>query len=238
MPMVRSSKCRMRAFTPIFMTALIAAGCGDSRPAATVKPPAEPPPAASAWAGRNVELVNPDEATMVLLYFDLAGLPPPVEQWLDDDMRVRLAPASEKPAARELVRREIEAGIAGVRKVGALRLSLAANLSEYDGTYGEFTVRALAPSSVIEFQHFGHKVSLRFGNARTAQVWHVPADQAQAVRDRLGFGNEATVDALLRIGDVHAAPDGGTITTQVVEYELRESRGGTLLGRVQPAPQT
>lgn len=228
----------MRALASMFAAALIVAGCGESRPAATAEPSVQLPAAAPGLAGRNVELVNPDEATMVLLYFDLTGIPPPVEQWLDDDMRVRLAPAGEKPAARELVRREIEAGIAGVRKVGALRLSLQANLSEYDGTYGEFTVRALAPSSVIEFKHFGHKVAVKFGNARTAQVWHVPADQAQAVRDRLGFGNDASVDALVRIGDVHAAPDGGTITTHVVEYELRENRGGTLLGRVQPAPQT
>jgi hypothetical protein len=222
--------------------ALVMASCGESRPAA---PAASESASASASAapagaisGRPVELANPDEATMVLLYFDLAGTPPPVEQWLDDDMRVRLAPASQKPAARDLVRREIEAGIDGVRNVGAIRLSLRANLSEYDDTYGEFTVRALAPSSVIQFEHFGYKVALKFGNARTAQVWHVPADQAQAVRDRLGDANDASIDALLRIGSVHASPDGGTLTTQVLEYELRASRGGALLGRVQPAPQS
>jgi hypothetical protein len=91
---------------------------------------------------------------------------------------------------------------------------------------------------VVEFKHFGHKVALKFGNARNAQVWHVPADQAQGVRDRLGFANDASVDAQLRIRDVHSAPDGGSITADVLEYELRENRGGTLLGRVQPAPQS
>jgi hypothetical protein len=123
-----------------------------------------------------------------------------------------------------------------VRKVGALRIPLQANLSDYDATYGEFTVRALAPSAVLEFESFGQKVAVKFGNARQAQVWRVPADQAQAVRDRLGFANDATVDALLQIRDVHAGPDGGTLTTHVLEYELRESRGGTLLGRVQLVP--
>lgn len=226
----------MRALVLMLLAAQMIVGCGESRPAAPAA--AKAGAALAGLQGRDAELVNPDEATMVLLYFDLAGIPPPVEQWLDDDMRVRLAPASEKPAARDLVRREIQAGIAAVQKVGALRLSLQANLSEYDGTYGEFTVRALAPSSVVEFKHFGHKVTLKFGNARSAQVWHVPADQAQAVRDRLGFSNDASIDALVRIGDVHAAPDGGAITTHVVEYELRENRGGTLLGRVQPAPQS
>lgn len=230
----------MRACFILLMAVAALIGCGESPRTISAETPQAPqaPQAPEGIQGRDAELSNPDEATMVLLYFDLAGIPPPVEQWLDDDMRVRLAPASDKPAARELVRREIEAGIAGVHRVGALRLSLQANLSEYDSTYGEFTVRALAPSSVVEFEHFGHKVNLKFGNARSAQVWRVPADQAQAVRDRLGLANDASIDALLRIGDVHAAPDAGTITADVIEYELRENRGGTLLGRVQPAPQT
>jgi hypothetical protein len=230
----------MRALLLTCLGAVMIAGCGDSRPAVSSEaaPVAAAAPAPGAIQGRSVELVNPDEATLVLLYFDLAGIPPPVEQWLDDDMRVRLAPASEKPAARDLVRREIEAGFAAVHQVGTLRLTLAANLSDYDATYGEFTVRALAPSSVVEFKHFGHKVALKFGNARNAQVWHVPAEQAQGVRDRLGFANDASIDAQLRIRDVHSAPDGGSITADVLEYELHENRGGTLLGRVQPAPQS
>lgn len=233
-----------------WLSALIVAlaGCGEARkPESVVAPPetVTPPitagtsaPAAPGLPGRDAELVNPDQATMVLLYFDLAGISPPIEQWLDEDMRVRMAPANEKPAVRDLVRREFEAGVAGVKKVGSLRFTLQANLSAYDPTYGEFTVRALAPSSVLEFRSFGHQVTLKFGNARAAQVWRVPATEAQAVRDRLGFANDASIDAQLRIRDVHAAPDGGSITTDVLEYELRENRGGTLLGRVQPASQT
>jgi hypothetical protein len=174
---------------------------------------------------------------MVLLYYDLAGIPAPIQQWLDDDMRVRMAPNSEKPATRDLVRREFEAGVAGVRKVGTLRITMHANLGDYDSTYEEFTVRALAPSSVVEFKAFGQNVSLKFGNARAAQTWRVPAKEAQAVRDRIGFPSDVSVDALLQIRDVHAAPEGGTITAHVIEYELRENRGGTLLGRVQLGSQ-
>lgn len=228
----------------MWAAALAVAGCGEPPPPGAESPAAAGGPAAPAHlraaaaglGGRSGELLNPDDATLVLLYFDLAGIPPPLEQWLDDDRRVRMAPAARKPAARDLVRREIEAGLAAVRKVGALRLSLQANLSEYDATYDEFTVRALAPSSVLEFKSFGQKVSVTFGNARQAQVWHVPGEQAQAVSDRLGYANDASIDALLQIRDVHAGPDGGTITTHVLEYELRENRGGTLLGRVQLAP--
>ena len=32
---------------------------------------------------------------------------------------------------------------------------------------------------MVEFKEYGQKVELKFGNARTAQVWRVPADQAQ-----------------------------------------------------------
>jgi hypothetical protein len=215
------------------------AGCGNALTPAALDPavsaPAPEAPTAPVTAVGGRELVNPDHTTMVLLYYDLAGLPVPIEQSLEDDMRVRMARPTDKPAQREVVRKELEAGLAGVHGVGALRLSLHANLSEYDATYGEFTVRALAPSSVVEFQAMGQTVQLRFGNARTAQVWKVPAGEAQGVRDRVGFSGDVSVDALLKIRDVHAAPKGGAITVDVIEYELRENRGGTLLGRVQLA---
>jgi len=204
--------------------------------ATQASPAANAVAAAPAFRGRTGELVNPDNTTMVLLYFDLAGLPPPIDQSLDDDMRVRMARATDKPAARDLVRKELEAGLAGVSNIGAIRMSLSANLSEYDATYNEFTVRALSPSSIVEFKALGQKVAVKFGNARTAQVWRVPAAEAQAVVDRVGFASDVSLDALLAIRDVHAAPEGGNITVNVVEYELRENRSGNLLGRVQLAP--
>lgn len=244
----------MRIRIALCALALCAGGCGGEPPAhgsavstaqtapAQQTTEAQPasvqakPPAAPAFRGRTGELVNPDNTTMVLLYFDLAGLPAPIDQSLEDDMRVRMARPTDKPAARELVRKELEAGLAGVGNVGAIRMSLHANLSEYDPTYNEFTVRALAPSSVVEFKALGQKVALKFGNARAAQVWRVPAAEAQAVRDRLGFAGDVGLDALLAIRDVHAAPEGGNITVNVIEYELRDNRSGNLLGRVQLAP--
>ncbi len=246
----------MRIQIALCALALCAGGCGGPPPpasgaATSTEPSPTPqasgahpataqvspaPSAAPAFRGRTGELVNPDNTTMVLLYFDLAGLPAPIDQSLEDDMRVRMARAPDKPAARELVRKELEAGLSGVGNVGTIRMSLHANLSEYDATYNEFTVRALAPSSIVEFKALGQKVALKFGNARAAQVWRVPAAEAQAVRDRLGFAGDVSLDALLAIRDVHAAPEGGNITVNVIEYELRDNRSGNLLGRVQLAP--
>ncbi len=242
MPMSHSYK--PRAGCVALAVAAFAAGCGKTPapvtaegPASVSAPPETPAPqAAPGFEGRNGELVNPDSSTVVMLYHDLAKLPVPLDQWIDGDNRVQMARPADKPAQRTAVRSELEAGLAGVRNAGALRLSMHANLSEYDATYGEFTVRAFAPSSVVEFKAFGQTVTLKFGNARGAQVWRVPQTQAQGVRDRIGYGN-VSADALLQIRDVHAAPEGGTLTVNVIEYELREDRGGTLLGRVQPAQQ-
>jgi hypothetical protein len=132
------------------------------------------------------------------------------------------------------VKQELESARAAVGDIGYLRLTMNANLSAYDPTYGEFTIRALSPSSTVSFKGFRQQVGIRFANARAAQTWTVPPDEAQAVRDKLSYSG-ATLDALLRITGVQPAPNGGSITTEVVEYELRESRKGYVLARVKVA---
>ncbi|MDP2323663.1 MAG: hypothetical protein Q8N51_06495 [Gammaproteobacteria bacterium] len=203
-----------------------------------VEPSAAPAGPVTGLGGRTGELVNPDNNAMVFLYYDLAAITPPIERWVEDDSRVKYAAAIDKPAQRVAVRSELEAGLAAVRGTGAIRLSLnSANLSDYDPTYGEFTVRALAPSSVVTFDALGQKVSLRFGNGKYAQIWRVPAEQAQAIRDKLANYNGVELEALVAIKSVVPGPAGGTITADVVEYEMRETRGGTTIARVQ-MPQT
>lgn len=211
-------------------------------PAATPEVPAAAIDGAAAdpvagLGGRTAELVNPDNNAMVFLYHDLAGIVPPIDRWVEEDNRVKYVPALDKPAARTSVRAELEAGVAAVKGVGVIRLSLnSANLSDYDPTYGEFTVRALSPSSVIPFDALGQKVQIRFGNGKYAQIWRVPAAEAQVIRDRLAMGNNVELDVLLAIKSVVPGPASGTITADVVEYELRETRGGTTLARVQMPP--
>jgi hypothetical protein len=188
--------------------------------------------AAGAFPDRTGELVNPDDTTMVFLYYDLAGIAPPIDAWVEEDSRVRFAQPIDKAGKREEVRAEMASGAASVRGIGLVRLSMNANLSDYDPTYGEFTVRALAPSSTVEFKALGQKVSVKFANGRTAQIWAVPQDQAQAIRDKIGYGHQASLDVLLRITGVQPGPGGGTLTTEVVEYEMRNNRTGQVIGRV------
>jgi hypothetical protein len=210
---------------------------GAPAPAAGQAAPAAPAASSGpALGGRTGELVNPDSNTMVFLYYDLAGITPPINNWVERDSRVTMAPAIDKAAQRAAIRAELEAGMAAVRGVGFLRISLAsANLSDYDPTYSEFTIRALAPSSVIDFDAFGQKVAIKFANGRTAQIWHVAPEEAQGIRDRIPLGTNVELDTHLKITAVQPGPAGGTLPTEVLGYEMRETRGGTTLVRTELA---
>jgi hypothetical protein len=251
----------MRPFASVMAAVLLVAACTDNEssdleatapeganvPAARLAPGSRPlfdsasgkassTTAASARGelrGRTGELLNPDSSAMVFLYYDLAGIAPPIEHWVEEDSRLRAAPAHNKAPLRIAIRAELESAAAAVRSIGLVRLSLRANLSEYDPTYGEFTLRALAPSSVVSFDAFGQKVSVKFANGRTAQIWRLPAAQAQEIRDKISYVGNVSLDALLSVTSVQPGPGGGTITTNVLEYELREDRSGVTLARVQ-----
>lgn len=252
----------MRAYLSIIAATWIVAACGDtttagspataapgtatasqasasgvpsaSAPAGTANPSESTRAAATpGFNGRTGELLNPDDSTMVLLYYDLAGMTPPIDNWVEDDNRVKYAPGADKASLRKSIRAELETAAAAVRGIGTIRLSMNANLSEYDPTYSEFLVRALAPSSVVSFRALGQNVSLKFGNGRTAQIWRVPQADAQAIRDKIGYASNASLDVLLRISGVQPGPGGGTITTDVVEYEMQTAQSGLTIARVQ-----
>jgi hypothetical protein len=212
-----------------------ASGTTGPTPAVGLSPQANSQP--QPFAGRTGELNNPDHSTMVFLYHDLSGIKPSIDDWVEKDSRVQSARAMDKPSQRDKVRVELESGLAAVRGIGVIRLSLSAGLSDYDPTYGEFTVQALAPSSVVTFDAFGEKVSLQFGNGKTAQTWRVPAADAQTIRDKIGY-NGVNLSALVKIKAVQPGPGGGTITADVLEYELREgSRSALIVGRVKVGQQ-
>lgn len=186
--------------------------------------------------GRTGELLNPAAETVVMLYHDLAKVAFPFDRVVAEDSRVSMAKAIDKQAQRDAVRAELEAGLASVSGVGSLRISMGANLSDYDPSYSEFTVRALAPSSVVTFDGYREHVELRFSNGLEAQTWKVPAAEAQLVRDKVGQFQGASVDVLLRITGVQPqAGGGGSIQTEIVEYELRADPSGERLARVRVA---
>lgn len=183
--------------------------------------------AAPLAGGRTRTLTNPDKTTMVYLYDTLAGIPPPIDQWVEDDGRVNAARPADKAAQRLVVRAEIAAGLAAVRDIGRIRLTLgSADLSDYDPTYKEFTIGALSPSSQVTFQARRQTVNLQFTNGETAQHWSVPPDAAQAIRDRVNGG--VRLEVLVRITGVQPGEHGGAMLSSIEHYELRASDGTTL----------
>ncbi|MGH8182876.1 MAG: hypothetical protein ACREPH_04365 [Rhodanobacteraceae bacterium] len=232
--------------------ALLLAGCGESSaPATADSAPASIPavgdaPTGSAHpaqseaapttsgnlAARTGELSNPDNATMVYLYYDLAGITPPIEQWVEQDQRVRYAPGADKAAQRVAVKAAFEGGLAAVHGVGVIHLTAIANLSQYDPTYGEFTIGALSPGSAYTFKAMDQTVTLKFNNALAAQTWSVPKDKAQTITDKYG-DHQLNLDATLKIEQVLPDPAGGTIVARIVSWNLRDPKDGTTVARVQ-----
>lgn len=231
--------------------ALLVAGCGTSQaPEAPGVAQAATPAAAAAprtaagrattaagdagsQAARTGELTNPDNPTMVFLYHDLAGIAAPVDLWVEKDNRVAFARGPDKAAQRTVVRNELQAGAAGVRGIGIIHLTLNAQLSDYDPTYGEFTIGALSPGSVVTFKAFGEEVGLKFANGLDAQTWAVPADKAHEIEDLVGRNAGISLEITLKVDKVQPGPGGGTIIADVVSYQMRDPRGGTIIGRVQ-----
>lgn len=213
--------------------AAVAAGATVPAPTSAQPTPAAAP--ATTLAGRTEELSNPDNSAVVFLYYDLAGIAPPLDTFVEKDSRVTGASPPDRAGQREVVRAELQAAAAAVHNIGKLRLSLDADLSTYDPSYQEFSVRALAPSSVINFDALGQNISVKFSNGKTAQIWRVAPAEAQVIKDKLGPYGRASLDVLLEIVGVQPAPAGGTINTRIAEYELREKGSGTVLGRIQVA---
>ncbi|CAM5248812.1 hypothetical protein [Rhodanobacter lindaniclasticus] len=204
------------------------------QPAATDAPAAPAPAAAPAGsiAARTGELTNPDNSTMVFLYYDLAGIPPPIDQWVEQSAQVSNAPGADKAAQRVAVKAAFETGLASVRGVGVIHLTTQATLSAYDPTYGEFTLSALSPGSSYTFQAQNQTVDVKFDNGLAAQTWSVPKDQAQAIADKTANAY-LTLDVTLKVEKVLPGPAGGTLVTHVVSWNLRNARDGTTVARVQ-----
>ena len=183
-------------------------------------------------ADRTREITNPDEFSIVLLYHSLAGDNPPIDKWVEDDVSVRYAPPIEKAAARESLRAKVNSGLAAMKDVGAVRIALDANLSEFDPSFNEYTVRAFSPSSVVYFKSLGEQVGVKFGNAQKAQRWSLNPAESQTIRDRIKYPSDVTLEALLKVTGAMPEPTGGTITANVVEYELKSRSSGTTVVRV------
>lgn len=142
------------------------------------------------------------------------------------------ATAPDKASVRATIRAELLSAAEAVREVGSIRLSIHdAGLSAYDPTYGEFTIRALSPSSTFPFEAFTQKITVKLDNGSTAQMWKATPEEARVVRDKLGNYGGATLDVELVVTGAVPGPRGGTLTARAVGYELRAKGSGATLVR-------
>jgi hypothetical protein len=191
--------------------------------------------AKSGIEGRQGELASPNDSSIVFLYYSLASLKPPLESWVENDPRLLQASAPDKALRRQELHNEYELGAKSVNDIGTIRVSLnSANVSEYDPTYGEFTVGAISPGSHLAYSAFNQNIKIQFANAKTAQLWRVTPEEAQVVRDKLGRYASASVDLELKIIGVQPETNGGTIMANIVEYELRDNIKNIAVGRIKP----
>jgi hypothetical protein len=193
---------------------------------------------AGSLAARTGELTNPDDATMVFLYYDLAGIAPPIDRWVEKDYRVYGARGADRAAQRAAVKAAFEAGMAAVRGVGVIHLTSEADLGDYDPTYGEFTVGALSPGSAFTFSApaLNQTIRLTLDNGLVAQTWSVPQDRVQPISDKIGT-DPLTLETTLKVDKVLPGTDGGTIVARVLSWQLRNARDGTPIARVK-VPQS
>lgn len=243
---LRRAALAIAALPPVLL-----AGCGSpATPAATAAaaaPSAAPqaitaaaptartdtaPAATGTLADRRGELTNPDDATMVYLYYDLAGIAPPIDQWVENDYSVNASRGSDRAARRATLKASMEAGMAAVRGVGVLHLTTRTRLSDYDPAYGEFTISALSPGSVFTFKALRQTVNLKLANGLAAQTWSVPKDKARIIADKVA-NDPLTLDVTLKIEQVLPGTDGGTLSARVVAWNLHDTRDGSTVARVQ-----
>lgn len=174
---------------------------------------------------RHRTVVNPSAAEIVMLYHSLAGTRPAIERWVEQDHRLIGANAPDKAQIRADMRAELEALTNSVGDIGRLRISLRdAGLSTYDPAYGEFTIGALSPGTVIPFEEYGEKIVVRMDNAHIAQIWKINPDKAREVQDKLGTYPRASIDLVLDVIGAVPSPGGGSITARIAEYEIQDAR--------------
>lgn len=189
-------------------------------------------PSDGSFESRQGVLSNPTDSNIVYLYHSLAGLAPPIEQWVETDSRVQQAAAPDKAARRQEVKSEYELAARSVSNIGTLNVSLAnADLSDYDPTYGEFSVGSLSPGSSLMYQAFNQNIKVSFANGKTAQIWKVAQEEAQIIRDKRNGRSYLPIDIELKIIGVLPDNQGGTIVANIVQYEIRDGITNTVIAR-------
>ncbi|HCK83528.1 MAG TPA: hypothetical protein DHW63_03125, partial [Hyphomonadaceae bacterium] len=204
----------------------------ETRAAAPAQDKAAASQGAPAPTGREGILTNPSGDDMIALVYSVSGAPAPIEKWVNE--KVRYTAPLDRPRQREESTAAFNALMQSVSDAGFLQLEINADLSEYDPTYNEFLISDLGAASYLTFQSETtfEKTSVKFRNGAKAQVWSVPREEFQSVADKMTIGHAVRLLLTLKIVGATPAANGGTIHTDVVEYEIFDQVNSARLGRV------
>ncbi len=136
----------------------------------------------SAASAANTTLTEPTDDAMCLLYYKLAKLAPPLDDFAAHASSVQRANEFDKQHSLEAEKGRLIALQASLLPVTTVTIALQMNFGEYDSTAGEYDLSGFDPSQFVIFECFGQgQVRLRFDNASDAQRWMLDSKAAEAV---------------------------------------------------------
>lgn len=221
--------------TKILILVGLSVGLSLRATSAAAATPDEPAPA----AGR--EVTAPDAETIGWIFYDRAGLTPPLDDWARKDVerasREYKSPINEfnRDEYVENAKARLAKQFAAAKRVSEIRLELSGQLSDYDTEYEEFYIDVFKPGSFLSFKSRDETFTLKLTNAMAAYTWKVPKEQAMKIVQRVGSGwRSVKVSAQFRIVDASPTNGGGTLNMEAVGYTVLSS-SGVPLGTVEIA---
>lgn len=178
-------------------------------------------------------LNNPSEAQFAMAYYQIAGLPMPLDRWASEDSRVRAANEFDRPDILGVVKQELTAAAAAVDGTGFIKINTDMSFGEYDHEALGYRLNGIENDRYYHWNFRGAQYRLTMENGDEARLWRLPPDEARSILERVPHRN---VDVVLTFKIVGAVPDGsgGILKGRIVSYDIytRDRNNPVKLGSV------
>ena len=164
-------------------------------------------------------LNNPSDAQFAMAYYQIAGLPMPLDRWATRDSRVGATNEFDRPEVLSVVKQELNAAAAAVDGTGFVKINTDMSFGEYDHDALGYRLNGIESDRYYSWGFGGANYRLTMENGDEARLWRLPPDEARAVLERLPHRN---VSVTLTIKVVDAVPDGsgGILKGRIVSYDI------------------
>ncbi len=188
-------------------------------------------PGRLAAQGDGGTLLDPSAEDVVLLYFALRDLPPPLERWRRGSPEIGRADEFHRAAAIDEFDRRITARVRSLRGVRGLRIGLRGEFSVYDSVSACFYLSGLSEGSTVPYAAFDTNVALRPVDGGEWNMWPLPPTEAERVL--LANGGHRDVTLLYALGvvaDQSRYPADREIAVTIQAIDILGADGRTRLG--------